>query len=90
MTVDENGHPASNLGLYLGAPAHIVLINTSTLQYVHVHPEVKQASGMAMAVAGPEMWFTSRHSRRHVQNVDGVSRRELQNLYTAPFTLAAK
>lgn len=40
LTVLENGAPAQNLSPYLGAAAHVVFINTSTLAYVHLHPTV--------------------------------------------------
>lgn len=90
LTIDENGNPASNLGLYLGAPAHIVLINTSTLQYVHVHAEVKQASGMAMAVAGPEMSVDLPALPAGTYKMWIEFRGAHYGLYTAPFTLAAQ
>jgi hypothetical protein len=90
LTVDENGHPAGNLGLYLGAPAHIVLINTSTLQYVHVHAEVKQASGMAMAVAGPEMSVDLPALPAATYKMWIEFRGANYGLYTAPFTIAAQ
>jgi hypothetical protein len=44
LTVRENGKPAENLGAYLGAAAHVVFINTSTLVYVHLHPTVLGAN----------------------------------------------
>ena len=34
----RTGRPAPDLGPYLGAAAHAVFINASTLEYVHVHP----------------------------------------------------
>lgn len=34
--------PASSLGDYLGAKAHVVMINTQTKEYLHVHPMVHQ------------------------------------------------
>ena len=89
LTVDEDGHPASDLGLYLGAPAHIVLINTSTLQYVHMHAEVKQASGMAMAVAGPQMSIDLPALPAGTYKMWMEFRGANYGLYTAPFTLAA-
>jgi len=57
ITVDKGTSLARDLGTYLGAAAHAVLIDTSTLQYVHVHPSVRTASGAmgAMNLAGPRM-----------------------------------
>ena len=37
LTVLKNGKPATDLGLYLGVPAHAVFVNTADLGYVHAH-----------------------------------------------------
>jgi hypothetical protein len=52
LTILEDGRPAQDLGTYLGAAAHAVFINTSTLEYVHLHPMVRGAAG---ANQGAEM-----------------------------------
>ncbi|MBV9333612.1 MAG: hypothetical protein JO146_06365, partial [Candidatus Eremiobacteraeota bacterium] len=57
LTVLENGRPAQNLAPYLGAAAHVVLINTVSLAYVHLHPALRgtddehtsMSAGMNMA-----------------------------------------
>ncbi len=64
VTILEGDQPAQNLGPYLGAAAHAVFINTSTLGYVHLHPSLRgphsmsEADGMATGMsetAGPFM-----------------------------------
>jgi hypothetical protein len=63
LTVLKGGRPASDLVPYLGAAAHAVFIETSTLAYVHIHPTLRGASAGAMgamnmdanAQAGPRM-----------------------------------
>jgi hypothetical protein len=35
---------ANSLGNYLGAKAHMVVVKTGSLEYVHVHPEVKNGN----------------------------------------------
>ncbi|HEY3676372.1 MAG TPA: hypothetical protein VGK84_10325, partial [Candidatus Tumulicola sp.] len=55
ISVNKDGHLASDLGLYLGAPAHCIFINTQTLEFVHLHAYVHQSSGMLMQVAGSSM-----------------------------------
>lgn len=37
LTVLKNGKPATDLGLYLGVPAHAVFVSTDDLGYVHAH-----------------------------------------------------
>lgn len=37
MTILKDGKPATDLGLYLGVPAHAVFVNTDDLGYVHAH-----------------------------------------------------
>ena len=57
-TIERAGHIADDLHPYLGAAAHAVFINASSLNYVHVHPtplspnavpnESEPMAGMAM------------------------------------------
>jgi hypothetical protein len=54
VTVSKNGAPARDLAPYLGAAAHAVFINASTLQYVHVHPTAGSVAAMNGAMAGME------------------------------------
>jgi len=62
LTVVKGDDPAEGLTPYLGAAAHVVIINTDTLAYVHVHPTLRgQSHSMSMsdmasmAKAGPFM-----------------------------------
>lgn len=56
VSIDHNGKPATDLKPFLGAPAHVVLINTSSLDYAHVHPTLAGASHDAMSdMSGMEM-----------------------------------
>jgi hypothetical protein len=59
LTVVSGDDPATDLVPYLGAAAHCVLIQTSTLQYVHVHPRVRgegtpSAKSMEQQMTGPQ------------------------------------
>ena len=96
LTVNENGQPAQDLGTYLGAPAHCVFINISSLAYVHIHPmvrndtHVKGPIHMNMTDAGPLM-------EMHVPALPaGTYKLWIQfrggsyKLYTVPFTIAAQ
>lgn len=95
VTIDKGGHPAGDLGAYLGAASHVVFINTSTLQYVHVHPIAGNATSgkgtieMNMSGTGP-------HQHMHVPALPaGYYKMWLQfrgagyKIYTVPFTIAA-
>lgn len=44
LTIEKNASPATDLRPYLGAPAHVILIDTATLSYVHVHPTLAGGS----------------------------------------------
>ncbi len=62
VTVLEGAQPARDLGTYLGAAAHAVFIDTSTLAYAHVHLMLREPHpantgiGMDMGdAAGPFM-----------------------------------
>lgn len=96
LTVNENGQPAHDLGTYLGAPAHCVFINMSSLEYVHIHPmvrndtHVKGPIHMNMTGAGPLM-------EMHVPALPaGTYKLWIQfrggsyKLYTVPFTIAVQ
>jgi hypothetical protein len=88
ITVDKAGHPANDLGLYLGAPAHCVFIATQSLQFLHVHAYVHQSSGMAMAVAGPSMSLDVPALGPGTYKLWIEFRGANYGLYTAPFTIA--
>ncbi|MEO9264298.1 MAG: hypothetical protein ABI282_09395 [Candidatus Baltobacteraceae bacterium] len=97
VTIEKGGRLANDLRPYLGAAAHAVFIDTATLAYVHVHPELKGRPEMHMAMgdmhgtpaAGPEMTM-------HVAGLPvGTYKLWLQfrggtTLYAAPFTIVAR
>ncbi len=41
LTVEKGDDPADDLAPYLGAPGHVVMIDMSTLAYIHVHPTLR-------------------------------------------------
>lgn len=98
VTVLEAGQPAQDLVPYLGAAAHAVFINSSTLGYVHVHPMLRgshsmnagdgMATGMSDA-AGPFMQMrvpalSAGTYKLWIQFSDANGK-----LYTVPFTILA-
>lgn len=99
VTVLAGGQPARDLGPYLGAAAHVVFINTSTLAYVHVHPMVRKRNStnadtsMEMGIgakAGPFMQMKlpalpAGVYKVWIQFVGGAD-----NVYTAPFTILVR
>ncbi len=99
LTVLEAGRPAPDLTTYLGAAAHAVFIDTSTLEYVHVHPTVRDAPAMAMG-AGPNMAMRAQAGPLMTIAVPalpaGTYKLWIQfaarsgAVYTAPFTLRVR
>jgi len=96
ITIDKGGHPAGDLGSYLGAASHVVFINTSTLQYVHVHPMAGNTTS-AKGMIEMNMGDTGPHQHMHVPALPaGTYKMWLQfrggayKLYTVPFTIAAR
>lgn len=41
LTVEKGDDPATDLVPYLGAAGHVVMIDMSTLEYIHVHPTLR-------------------------------------------------
>lgn len=102
VTVLKNGEPAKDLTPYLGAAAHVVFINTSTLAYVHIHPTLRAKSGenagmdsaMHMPMpsegkAGPFMQMGLPALPAGTYKV-WLQFRGNGKLYTVPFTLLAR
>jgi hypothetical protein len=52
LTIVKGDDPADDLGAYLGAAAHIVLIDTRTLAYVHVHAHPRQTGSSVVSTKG--------------------------------------
>jgi hypothetical protein len=98
LSVLENGQPAADLGTYLGAAAHAVFINTSTLAYVHVHPMARGSQGDAdmmmggamSAKAGPFMRMTVPALPGGTYKLWLQFRGANDKLYTVAFTIAAR
>ena len=55
LTIVQGDDPATDLVPYLGAAAHVVMISTSTLDYVHAHPMVKSLSAKQNSGTGNSM-----------------------------------
>lgn len=93
-TVTKNGALAADLHPYLGAAAHIVLLNTSTLTYAHVHPAESHGS-MHMAMEMPsdpvnaKIPMTLPPLSRHAAYKLWLQFQGGTTVYTAPFTLTA-
>ncbi len=96
LTVNENGQPAQDLGTYLGAPAHCVFVNTSSLAYVHIHPmvrndtHVKGPIHMNMTGAGPLMEMHLPALPAGTYKLWIQFRGGSYKLYTVPFTIAVQ
>ncbi len=97
LTVLRGGRPARDLATYLGAAAHAVFIDTSTLQYVHIHPTLRGAPAMAMvmntnapAQAGPLMTMGVPALPAGTYKLWIQFAAKSGAVYTAPFTLRAR
>ena len=101
VTIEHAGKLASDLQPYLGAAAHAVFIDTSTLSYVHVHPMAKGAMDADMGdMSGMKgMPAASTGAAEMTMNVPalpiGTYKLWLQfrggdALYTAPFTIVVR
>jgi hypothetical protein len=99
LTIDKGGAPAQDLGSYLGAPAHCIFINTSTLEYVHVHPAVRNGSPpdnaregtmpMNMSDTGPLLRLQVPPLPAGIYKLWVEFRGGSYKVYTVPFTIAA-
>lgn len=94
-SITRNGRFASDLQPYLGAAAHVVLIDTSDLTYLHVHP-MTTGHGMtthmavdARAPIMPRMQLEIPTLARDAYKM-WVQFRGAGSLYVAPFTLVAR
>lgn len=93
-TISRAGRPAADLHPYLGAAAHIVLVNTSTLTYAHVHPS-ESGGGMDMPMPAPSDPVNARIPMtlpplsRHAAYKLWLQFQGGNTVYVAPFTLIA-
>jgi len=101
LSVVKGDDPAPDLAPYLGAPAHVVLIDTKTLQYAHVHPMLRgQTMSPDHKIMNPVIGTT--HAGPFMQLMlpalpAGIYKTWVQiaggpklTVYTAPFTLAVQ
>ena len=101
VTITRHGRLASDLQPYLGAAAHVVVVATSDLSYIHVHP---MAHGQKMVMGGGMSMPDMKPSERVDPHLDlylpalthrGAYEMWLQfrgggALYVAPFTIVAR
>jgi hypothetical protein len=98
LTVSKAGQPARDPGTYLGAAAHAVFINTSTLAYVHVHPMVGGTGDAGMGTmtmatsgqAGPRMRMDLPPLPAGTYKAWIQFRGANDVVYTAPFTIRVR
>jgi hypothetical protein len=104
LTVVKGDDPATDLVPYLGAPAHVVMIDMSTLSYIHVHPMLKGQKSMphgGMDMSDMDMAGSGRAGpfmRVMLPALPtGVYKTWIQisggkdlTVYTAPFTIVAR
>jgi len=102
LTVLKSGAPAADLAPYLGAAAHVVFINTSTLEYVHIHPMLrdknsrKTSMSSEMNMAMPMEGKSGPFMQMELPALPGGTYKVwIQfmgdgKLYTVPFTLLAR
>lgn len=93
LTVVKGDDPADDLAPYLGAPAHVVMIDMSTLDYIHVHPALR---GQKMQMNGPpkagpfmELSLPPLPAGSYKTWVQFSGGKDL-NVYTAAYTIAVK
>ncbi|MGA8325855.1 MAG: hypothetical protein WB757_07235 [Candidatus Cybelea sp.] len=98
LTVFQGRRLAADLRTYLGAAAHAVFINTSTLVYVHVHPMVLGSRDMDTAgsmasmsrAAGPRMQMKLPPLPAGTYRLWVQFRGREGEVFIAPFTLLAQ
>jgi hypothetical protein len=92
ITIFEGARPARNLGTYLGALAHAIFINISTLEYAHVHA-MARGSTMSMgmpAQPSPFMQMTLPPFPAGTYKLWIQFRGARGLVYTAPFTILVR
>ena len=91
LTIESGDDPATDLVPYLGAPAHVVMIDMSTLEYVHIHPMLRGQTTMTMGKAGPfmKLMLPSLPAGTYKTWVQIAGGKDAK-VYTAPFSLVVK
>jgi hypothetical protein len=97
LTILKGSQPAPDLGTYLGAAAHAVLIDTATLAYVHVHPALRGASDASMGAtmnmngsSGPLLSLNLPALPAGTYKLWIQFTRAGNTVYTAPFTIRVR
>jgi hypothetical protein len=98
LTVFQGRRLAADLRTYLGAAAHAVFINTTTLVYVHVHPTVQGTPTMNMPgsmesmsrAAGPRMQMVLPPLPAGTYKLWVQFRGREGEVFTAPFTVQTR
>lgn len=103
LTVESGDDPATDLVPYLGAAAHVVMIDMSTLEYIHVHPLLR---GQTMKMSGSANTMTGMNGSNKAgafmklelpalpagtyKTWVQIAGGKHDTVYTAPFTLVAR
>lgn len=98
LTIDKGAHPAGDIGSYLGAASHCVFINVATLEYVHVHPTVRNGNNtnakgpmqMNMTGVGPLQRMELPAMPAGTYKLWIQFRGGNDKVYTVPFTIAVQ
>jgi hypothetical protein len=103
LTIVSGDDPATDLVPYLGEPAHCVLISTSTLQYIHVHPMLRGSYNPKATSTSMERQMTGPQKAGPFMKLDlpalpaGTYKTWIQiagggalHVYTASFTIVAQ
>lgn len=97
LTIVKGNGPAQDLGAYLGAAAHVIMVNTSSLAYVHVHAHPRNTSGKGQMGEMPMNGPVSPNLSVDLPALPaGVYKAWVQfrganyKIYTAPFTILAQ
>jgi hypothetical protein len=106
LTVEKGDDPAEDLVPYLGAAGHVVMIDMSTLEYIHVHPTLRgQATPQNASMNSPRAMKAMTGSGKagpfmkmelpplpagSYKTWVQISGGKDLKVYTAPFTIVAK
>lgn len=82
FTNEKTGDPVTDLELYLGAVGHVVAIDETTKQFIHIHP-------LNWASSGPQAVFGAAFPVRGMYKVWGQFQRNGEN-FVVPFVIEVK
>jgi len=81
---DATGHPPANLEPWLGAPAHLILVEQDAATFVHSHPEKREQQ----AVKEGTLIFQVRFPKPGIYK-GWVQLQRSSKVYTLPFVIRA-